>query len=61
MNILIVGFGSVGKHYFKILENKFKKKVKKIIIFDPFLKQNFLKKKFFILNKKKFKKNFASD
>ena len=53
MNILIVGFGSVGKHYFKILENKFKKKVKKIIIFDPFLKQKFSEKKIFHIKQKK--------
>ena len=53
MNILIVGFGNVGKHYFKILKSKFKKKVKKIIIFDPYLKQKFSEKKYFILNKKK--------
>ena len=53
MNVLIIGFGTAGRHYFKILEKD--KKVKKIYIIES--RKLSYNKKYFQINFDYFKEN----
>ena len=56
MNVLIVGFGTAGRHYFKLLEKN--KKIKEIYIIES--RKLPSSKKYFQINFNYFKKNKIS-